>query len=88
MLAELMEMLRSGEDGTMSKGLADEYGWYVLDDRNRAKPEFGKTSDRLIARGISVCVAREKPLRPDRRRGEVSSTIDYERLSKTGYPSR
>ena len=85
MLAELMEMLRSGEDGTMSKGLADEYGWYVLDDRNRAKPEFGKTSDRLIARGISVCVAREKPLRPDRRRGEVSSTIDYERLSKTGY---
>jgi hypothetical protein len=56
---------RRGRDD--EQGLADEYGilWYVLDDRNRAKPEFGKTSDRLIARGISVCVAREKPLRPD-----------------------
>jgi hypothetical protein len=62
-------MLRNGEDGTMSRGLADEFGWYILDDRNRAKPEFGKTSDRLIARGISVCVAREKPCGRSARRG-------------------
>jgi hypothetical protein len=85
LLAELREMLRNGEDGVRSRGLADEFGTYILDDRNRAKPEYGKTADRLMAHGIAVCVAREKPLRPERKRGETRSTIDGITLSRTGY---
>jgi hypothetical protein len=85
LLAELREMLRNGEDGVRSRGLADEFGTYILDDRNRAKPEYGKTADRLMAHGIAVCVAREKPLRPERKRGETRSTIDGIVLSRTGY---
>lgn len=83
-VAELKEMLRCGDDGTMSRGLADEYGWYILDDRNRMKPEQKKTADRLLARGIAVCIAREKPLRPDRKPGDVSSSIDAT-FTRSGY---
>lgn len=84
-VAELKEMLRAGEDGIRSKGLADEFGWYILDDRNRAKPEYGKTADRLMAHGIASVVAREKPLKPVRKRGETHSTVEHSSLTRTGY---
>lgn len=85
LITELKEMLREEDPGIRSRGLADEFGWYIMDDRNRQKPEFGKTSDRLIARGIAVCVAREKPLRPDRKPGHTRSTIEGLTLSRAGY---
>lgn len=85
LITELKEMLRDEDPGIRSRGLADEFGWYIMDDRNRQKPEFGKTSDRLIARGIAVCVAREKPLRPDRKPGHTRSTIEGLTLSRAGY---
>jgi hypothetical protein len=84
LISELQEMLREGTDGVMGRGLADEFGTYIRDERNRAKAEWGKTADRLIAYGIAVCVAHEKPLRGDRERSRSSSTIDHLRLDRFG----
>jgi hypothetical protein len=82
----MAELLREGTHGIASKGLSDELGWFVKDNRNRQAPEPGKWSDRLMAYMIAQQVAREKPVRPDRKRGEVTSTIRNRQLNtKTSY---
>ncbi|MGZ6031731.1 MAG: hypothetical protein ACXWNS_08240 [Isosphaeraceae bacterium] len=86
LITGLGEQLRDGTHGIRSKGLADELGWFVKDKRNRQAPEPGKWSDRLMAFMIAKQVAREKPVRPVRKRGEVTSTVRNLRMnSTTGY---
>ncbi len=86
LITGLGEMLREGTHGIRSKGLTDELGWFVKDKRNRQAPEPGKWSDRLMAYMIAQQVAREKPVRPVRKRGDVTSTIANRRVNaKTRY---
>lgn len=86
LITNMAELLREGTHGIRSKGLSDELGWFVKDSRNRQAPEPGKWSDRLMAYMIAQQVAREKPVRPDRKRGEVTSTIRNRRVNeKTAY---
>jgi hypothetical protein len=86
LVAGATELLRDDLHGVRSKGLADEIGWYVRDQRGRMKPEGRKWADRLMSWMIAQQVAAEKPVRPDRKRGEVSTTLQGARVNqKTGY---
>jgi hypothetical protein len=80
----MAQLLRDGQHGIRSRGLASELAWYVRDNRNRSGPEPGKWSDRLMAYMIAQEVAAEKPLRLDRAKGSASSTIDHLRLDRFG----
>lgn len=86
LIEDTREDLRDGSHGVRSVGLAREHGTLVKDKRGMAAPERGAFSDRFMAFRIAKRVAQEKPVRPDRLPGAVTSTASRPvRSSKTGY---
>lgn len=80
------ELLRTDSHGIRSNALALEMNTYVRDERGRTGPEQGEFADRLLAWMIGQMVRQVKPLRTDRKPGEVTSTWSRKiRSRKTGY---
>lgn len=74
LLARGQQLLREEVDGIRSRVLAQQLGWYIIDERGRSGPMPGKNADVLLAWLIAQEVAARKPIRPDRPRGAISTT--------------
>jgi hypothetical protein len=79
------ELLRAERDGIRSRRLAGQMLTYVEHRPGRTGPEKGKVADLLMAWLIAQEIAREKPIRPERK-ASSSSTMHYTpRDPRTGY---
>ena len=80
------ELLREESDGIRSLILANEFKTYIRDPRGKTGPEPNHFSDCLMAWMIAQQIALEKPVRPQRKRGEVTSTSTKSVVSsRAGY---
>lgn len=79
------ELLRTEQDGIRSRRLAQQLLTYIEHKPGRYAPEKGKFADLLMAWLIAQEIAKEKPVRPERK-ASSSSTMHYSpRDPRTGY---
>lgn len=79
------ELLRTGQDGVRSRRLAGQMLTYIEHKPGRYAPEKGKLADLLMAWLIAQEIAKQKPVRPERRGGSSSTRPWRPRDPRTGY---
>ena|GEM_PF-360925 len=72
--AYMIELLRTGEHGIKSRGVAMEMNSYVRDEKGKTGAQPSRYDDLLVAYMIAQQVARELPLKAQRSSGVVRAT--------------